>query len=128
MNPVVFIFEHHPFLTYTIVYIVIQCAIEEIIEERLHTACMGSIDVSLHGSTITVAGYDVRPYFHRLCSRTAQRMMVFPMPILKLHVVDMIAVEVIHDCCYFGRRHFAVHTEKSITRKARRFGRHIYTD
>ena len=51
--------------------------------------------------------------------------MVFVMPVLILHIVDMMAVQVIHYLVNLLFAHFAIFGEKSVARKACWIGRYI---
>ena len=61
-----------------------------------------------------------------LCERTVTvefyRLMMHPVPILKLHIVDVIAVEVIHDGSYILIRHGTVGGQETVTRITDRIG------
>jgi hypothetical protein len=54
--------------------------------------------------------------------------MVFPVPVLELHIVDMISVEVVQDGLDLALGHAAVGREETVTGEAARLGRHINTD
>ena len=77
--------------------VVFPCTEAEVIEDRLHAVAVLHLDVFLHilGAYPTVAdilipGYKVAVFIE------LNRSVVFPVPVLKLHAVNMQAVEIFH--------------------------------
>ena len=87
---------------------VFETSVTEVVKECDHPALVRTVDVTLYRCPVAVTTDDVGPYVHRLGSRTRQRMMVFPMPVLELHIIDMIAVQIVEHRCHLTLGHTAV--------------------
>ena len=92
-----FVSIEHPLAAHAIGLKILQCPITEVIEQGGHPMVMRRIDIPLYGGPIAVTGDDVRPHIHRLDRVATKRMMVLPVPVLELHIVDVVAVEVTDD-------------------------------
>ena len=104
---VLLICVHHPFGADAILSIVLQTAVSEVIVQREHAARMCTIDIILNGLAIAVAVENVLPFVHRMSGIASQWVMMFPVPVLKLQVVDMVSSQQIQygvDLCI---RHIA---------------------
>ena len=103
-----FVGIEHPLAANAIGLKVLQRPVAEVIEQGVHPATMRRINIPLYGGAIAVAGDDVRPHIHRLHSTATQRVMMLPVPVLELHVVDVIAVEVTYDRLNLTNGHTAI--------------------
>ena len=79
---------------------VVEGAIAEIVEHRLHTMLMGCTDIILHDRSEHLTVSDVLIFIQEILRSTTERPMVFVLPIIKLQTVDMATVQILQFRCY----------------------------
>ena len=120
--------KHIPFTLYSIFLRIIQHSINQVIKQALHITLVSRIDICIHGASIAIARNNIRPYIHWQSCCTSQRTMVFPMPILKLYIVDMKAIERIDHCHNLLLTQVSVCRQESVTHKFLRRRGYIHSD
>ena len=117
-----------PITADTILVSIIQCTINQVIKQALHITLVCCINICIHGTSIAIARNNIRPYIHWQSCCTSQRTMVFPMPVLKLYIVDMKAIERIDHCHNLLLTQVSVCRQESVTHKFLRRRGHIHSD
>ena len=121
------ILKQIPFLLHSIRSSIFQRSETKIIKHRLHTETMLRFNVIFHRTCINLPVSDIHIYLIQLYTCTAQRPVMFIMPILKLHPVDMMTVQILHlFLCLFGCLLLTEISDKTITRETCRITGYIY--
>ena len=120
-----------PLRTDVICLVVFPCTEAEVVEDRLHSVAVLHLDISLHilgaypsVADILIPGYKVAVFIE------LNRSVVFPVPVLKLHAVNMQAVEIFHllldvGVLVDGAAVVVELSHEAVTREACPVGRHI---
>ena len=111
------ILEEIPLLLHAIFGGIGKGTVSQVVEQRLHAILMRFFDISLYRLLVAVAVDDVGPHLHRCRRRTGQGFVVLVVPVLELHVVDVMAIEVGHDVGYILVGHVAIGREETVARE-----------
>ena len=121
------ILKQIPFLLHPVRSSILQRSETKIVKHRLHTETMLCFNVILHRTCINLPVSDVHIYFIQLCACTAQRPVMFIMPVLKLYPIDVMTIQIRHlFLCLFSRLLLTEISDKTVTRETCRITGNIY--
>ena len=104
---VVVVLEDVPAFVDAVLCRIVQRPEAEVVEDGLHAARVYLLDVGLQGREIGGSAGDVEVGGQRVFARAAQGPMMFVVPVLELHAVDVVAVQVVDHTFDAALGHFA---------------------
>ena len=122
------ILEQVPLLLHTVIGRIGQGTVGQVIEQRLHAILMRLLDVPLYGLFVAVAIDDVGPHLHRGRRSPGQGFVVLIVPVLELHIIDVVTVQIGHDIGDVLTGHVAIGRKEPVAGESVGQGRYIDSD
>ena len=124
----VVILEDIPAFVDAVLCCIVQRPEAEVVENGLHAARVDLLDVGLQGREVGCTAGDVEVGGQRVFARAAQRPVVLVVPVLELHAVNVVAVQVVDHSVDTALGHLAERREESVARKAGPVARNVDAD
>ena len=125
---VVVVLEDVPAFVDAVLCRIVQRPEAEVVEDGLHAARVDLVDVGLQGREAGRTAGDVEVGGQRVFARAAQRPVVLVVPVLELHAVDVVAVQVVDHTLDAALGHLAERREEPVAREAGPVARHVDAD